>query len=173
LEFKKQDINVLPVWKRGIIGTGVTIAILDDGVEYTHPDFNQSHYSAESSYDFTLNRRLAVPVLDTDTHGTRCAGEIVAQPNNGVCGVGVAYGSRIAAIRLIPGTASDILEARALSYKIQINDIYSSSWGPMDDVYTLTFLPKTLVVMLSMNFQLGNVSRRSWRTCISSNEKRC
>lgn len=29
-------------------------------------------------------------------HGTRCAGEIAAVPNNGICAVGVAYGSRIA-----------------------------------------------------------------------------
>lgn len=29
-------------------------------------------------------------------HGTRCAGEIAAVPNNSFCAVGVAYGSRIA-----------------------------------------------------------------------------
>lgn len=29
-------------------------------------------------------------------HGTRCAGEIAAVPNNSFCTVGVAYGSRIA-----------------------------------------------------------------------------
>ena len=31
-------------------------------------------------------------------HGTRCAGEIAAVPNNSFCAVGVAYGSRIAGI---------------------------------------------------------------------------
>ena len=30
------------------------------------------------------------------SHGTRCAGEIAAQRDNGICGVGVAYGSKIA-----------------------------------------------------------------------------
>lgn len=29
-------------------------------------------------------------------HGTRCAGEIAAVPNNSVCAVGVAYGSKVA-----------------------------------------------------------------------------
>lgn len=29
------------------------------------------------------------------SHGTRCAGEIAAQANNSVCGVGVAFNSRI------------------------------------------------------------------------------
>ena len=28
-------------------------------------------------------------------HGTRCAGEIAAVANNSVCGVGVAYGSKV------------------------------------------------------------------------------
>jgi len=29
------------------------------------------------------------------SHGTRCAGEIIMQPNNRFCGVGVAYGANI------------------------------------------------------------------------------
>ena len=32
------DLNVTHVWKRGITGKGVTVAILDDGVDYLHPD---------------------------------------------------------------------------------------------------------------------------------------
>lgn len=28
-------------------------------------------------------------------HGTRCAGEVAAAANNGVCGVGVAYNAKI------------------------------------------------------------------------------
>jgi len=29
------------------------------------------------------------------SHGTRCAGEIIMQPNNDVCGVGTAYGATL------------------------------------------------------------------------------
>lgn len=28
-------------------------------------------------------------------HGTRCAGEVAAVANNGICGVGVAYNAKI------------------------------------------------------------------------------
>jgi len=35
-------------------------------------------------------------VVDHNEHGTRCAGEIAAVANNGVCGVGVAYNAAIA-----------------------------------------------------------------------------
>lgn len=34
-------------------------------------------------------------LLAPDRHGTRCAGEVAAVANNGVCGVGVAYNARI------------------------------------------------------------------------------
>ena len=32
------------------------------------------------------------------SHGTRCAGEIAAARDNGVCGVGVAYDSKVAGL---------------------------------------------------------------------------
>ena len=36
------------------------------------------------------------PCCLTYSHGTRCAGEISAKRDNGICGVGVAYGSKVA-----------------------------------------------------------------------------
>lgn len=39
---KGSDINVLPVWKRGINGTGTTVSIIDDGVDFSHPDFQDA-----------------------------------------------------------------------------------------------------------------------------------
>ena len=36
------------------------------------------------------------------SHGTRCAGEIAAKRDNGVCGVGVAYDSKIAGCYTVP-----------------------------------------------------------------------
>ncbi|CAJ0967010.1 unnamed protein product, partial [Ranitomeya imitator] len=31
-------------------------------------------------------------------HGTRCAGEVAAVANNGICGVGIAYNANIGAL---------------------------------------------------------------------------
>ncbi|XP_038936896.1 proprotein convertase subtilisin/kexin type 7 isoform X2 [Rattus norvegicus] len=70
-------------------------------------------------------------------HGTRCAGEIAAVPNNSFCAVGVAYGSRIAGIRVLDGPLTDSMEAVAFNKHYQINDIYSCSWGPDDDGKTV------------------------------------
>lgn len=38
MEFPSHDINVLPVWNKGIFGNGVTVALLDFGIDYTHED---------------------------------------------------------------------------------------------------------------------------------------
>ncbi|KAG1696481.1 Proprotein convertase subtilisin/kexin type 7 [Nymphon striatum] len=69
-------------------------------------------------------------------HGTRCAGEIVAAPNN-FCGVGISYGAQISGIRILDEAVTDSMEATAFSYQTDINDIYSCSWGPVDDGATI------------------------------------
>lgn len=33
--------------------------------------------------------------LDTNRHGTRCAGEVAAVANNSLCSVGVAFGASV------------------------------------------------------------------------------
>ncbi|ORX79528.1 hypothetical protein BCR32DRAFT_246305 [Anaeromyces robustus] len=118
------DINVVPLWKRGINGTGVVVSVIDDGVEWTHDDLRPAWYTDKT--------RLP----KTDSHGTRCAGTIAAQPNLS-CGIGVAFGAKIAGERLISAKTTDSMEASAVNYKYQINDIYSNSWGPNDDGATL------------------------------------
>lgn len=55
--------------------------------------------SPEGSYDLNSNDPDPMPHPDAENgnyHGTRCAGEIAAVPNNSFCAVGVAYGSRVA-----------------------------------------------------------------------------
>ena len=46
-EFNGKDLNVLPVWQQNITGQGVVVAILDDGVEHTHPDIAPNYVSTE------------------------------------------------------------------------------------------------------------------------------
>ncbi|XP_029301756.1 proprotein convertase subtilisin/kexin type 7 [Cottoperca gobio] len=136
---KGMDINVTGVWERNITGRGVTVVVVDDGVEHTHQDI-QSNYSPEGSYDLNSNDPDPMPhpdVLSDNHHGTRCAGEIAAVPNNSFCAVGVAYGSKVAGIRVLDGPLTDSLEAIAFNKHYQVNDIYSCSWGPDDDGHTV------------------------------------
>ncbi|XP_044525528.1 proprotein convertase subtilisin/kexin type 7 [Gracilinanus agilis] len=134
-----RDINVTGVWERNVTGRGVTVVVVDDGVEHTIQDI-EPNYSPEGSYDLNSNDPDPMPHPDVENgnhHGTRCAGEIAAVPNNSFCAVGVAYGSKIAGIRVLDGPLTDSLEAVAFNKHYQINDIYSCSWGPDDDGKTV------------------------------------
>ncbi|KAF6815999.1 pheromone processing endoprotease kex2 [Colletotrichum sojae] len=125
------DINVTGVWTQGITGKNATVAIVDDGLDMYSDDLKPNYYAA-GSYDFNDHREEPKPTLSDDKHGTRCAGEVSAARNN-VCGVGVAYDSKIAGIRILSKLISDADEAVAMTYDYQHNDIYSCSWGPPDD----------------------------------------
>jgi len=128
------DMNVVPVWKNNITGRGIVIAVLDDGLDWTHPDL-EGNYDAQASYDLNDNDNDPMP-RDSDAdncHGTRCAGEAAAIANNGKCGVGVSYNAKIGGVRMLDGQATDALEASALGFKGDHIDIYINCWGPKDD----------------------------------------
>uniref|UniRef100_A0A672PN03 Furin-1-like n=1 Tax=Sinocyclocheilus grahami TaxID=75366 RepID=A0A672PN03_SINGR len=133
------DLNVKEAWAQGFTGRGVVVTILDDGIEKDHPDLARN-YDPDASYD--VNDRDPDPQprytqLNDNRHGTRCAGEVAAAANNGVCGVGVAYNTKIGGVRMLDGEVTDVVEAQSLSLNSQHIHIYSASWGPEDDGKTV------------------------------------
>jgi proprotein convertase subtilisin/kexin type 5 len=97
-----------------------------------------SYQDPLASFDINDNDPDPTPQDNGDNkHGTRCAGEVSAQAFNQFCGVGVAYNSSIGGVRMLDGTVTDQVEARALSLNPDHVDIYSASWGPEDDGKTV------------------------------------
>ena len=125
------DMNVTGVWLEGITGNGTISAVIDDGLDMYSDDLKDNYYAA-GSWDFNDNTAEPKPRLTDDRHGTRCAGEIAAVRNN-VCGVGMAYDSKVAGVRILSAAISDEDEAASLNYHFQENEIFSCSWGPPDD----------------------------------------
>jgi len=134
------DLNVEAAWAQGVTGKNVTTAIMDDGVDYMHPDL-YNNYNARASYDFSSNDPYPYPRYTDDwfnSHGTRCAGEVSASRDNNVCGVGVAYDSMVAGIRMLDQPyMTDLIEANSMGHEPDLIDIYSASWGPTDDGRTV------------------------------------
>ena len=60
------DINVEPVWADGIDGTGVNIAVVDDGIDHYHEDL-APNVDKSLNYDYTESGDVYTPV---DWHGT-------------------------------------------------------------------------------------------------------
>lgn len=137
---KGLDLNVNMAWSKGYTGKNITTAIMDDGIDYLHEDI-RDNYNAEASFDFSSHDPFPYPrYTDTwfNSHGTRCAGEVAAKRDNAKCGVGVAYGSKVAGLRMLDQPyMTDMIEANAMGYKPNDIDIYSASWGPTDDGMTV------------------------------------
>jgi subtilisin family serine protease len=75
-------------------GAGVTIAILDSGVDTAHPDLMPNLVAGYNSYDGNTN------VADVCGHGTAVAGTAAAATNNGVGVAGIAGSAKIMPVRI-------------------------------------------------------------------------
>ena len=75
-------------------GAGVTIAILDSGVDPTHPDLVANLVAGYNNYDNNTN------TADVCGHGTGVAGTSSAVSNNGVGVAGIAGQSKIMPVRI-------------------------------------------------------------------------
>jgi len=124
--FENEDVNIIPAWNSGLSGKGVHIGIVDDSVEWAHPDLIQ-FYSPETSWDFNDKDADPSPRKSTDVHGTSVAG-VALGSSNGVCSLGAAFNSTMSGFRLISGGVPDSTIAQCLTYSDEI-DIYSNSWG--------------------------------------------
>ena len=65
------DMNVQEAWQEGATGKGISITILDDGIERTHPDI-QANYDPYASFDVNQNDNDPTPrydITDSNRHG--------------------------------------------------------------------------------------------------------
>ncbi|MCA1661271.1 MAG: S8 family serine peptidase [Novosphingobium sp.] len=93
--------RVIPAWERGATGRGVTLAIVDTGVDSTNPEF-AGRISAASA-DVTGAGRT---INGEDNHGTQIA-LIAAAARNGSGILGIAFEATIQALRIDrPGTCA-------------------------------------------------------------------
>ncbi|XP_052221797.1 furin-like protease kpc-1 isoform X21 [Dreissena polymorpha] len=136
------SMGVQNAWQKGFSGSGITIAIVDDGIDTSHSDFK---YDASLSYNFIHDIADPNHVLEEDGHGTSCAG-VAAALKNTECIIGTAYEATIAGLRLIDSTIGATMadEAAALNYKLSDIDIYSNSWGPSDNGQSVAPLPSVV-----------------------------
>jgi serine protease len=79
-------------------GTGVTVAVLDTGVDLAHPDLKGKLTSPGADF---VDPAGADGANDEDGHGTHVAGIIAAAAGNGVGVSGAAPGARILPVRVL------------------------------------------------------------------------
>ncbi|UNU25289.1 S8 family serine peptidase [Microcoleus vaginatus] len=115
----RDAINAPEVWDQNITGNGIVVAVIDSGVNYTHPDLDNNIWQnadeiAENGidddrngfiddirgWDFLYNDNYPMD-LSPDGHGTHIAGAIAAERNDfGI--TGVAPNAKIMPVRVLP-----------------------------------------------------------------------
>jgi subtilisin family serine protease len=120
------DIDALEAWEITTGDPSVVLAILDSGIDVTHPDFAGR---VIAGYDFVDEDDDPSTGPGTFAHGSSCAGLAAANANNAFSVAGVDHACRILPIRVINekfGTTFDLVQA--LNYcAAQAPDVVSMS----------------------------------------------
>ena len=130
-----EDVNITGIWN-SYKGSGVVIGIVDDGLDWNHPDIS-TYYDSTLDYDFCNNDGDPTPTSN-NAHGTAAGGVAAATGNNGVGVTGAAPEASLVGLQLISCSTTDVREGNTLSHERQDIDIYSNSWGPSDNGKTLS-----------------------------------
>ncbi len=123
-----QHANVEAAWELSR-GAGITIAVLDDGVDTSHPEFKDK---VAFPRDTVTNTDDAQPKHPSERHGTACAGVACASGSGKASGV--APDAKLMPIRL--GSIGSISEAKSFKWAADNGaDVISCSWGPEDGAW--------------------------------------
>ena len=124
-------LEIENIWSK-YTGKGVSVAVVDSGVEALHPDlynnidFNKSYRYSDGSNDPSPDRRQLQNDPYTNGHGTACAGIIGASGWNGEGVIGVAPCVDIVGLNpFSTGLDGDFEDALG---RLDI-DISNNSWG--------------------------------------------
>ena len=135
--------QAMDVFSGAVSTTGTTVAVLDTGVAYEHPDLagrmwsstqcksdtNANIGTCNNGYNYDDNTANPMP-KDMD-HGTHIAGTIAATMNNGTGVVGVNPNARIMGIEVENFTTSEIIQGIHFAANNGAR-IINASWGMYD-----------------------------------------
>jgi subtilisin family serine protease len=149
------DIGATGAWTVSTGGTTSVAAVVDTGIDYTHPDLAANVWSAPAPFTVTLSwGTLTCPAgshgynsiarscdpKDDNGHGTHVSGTIGAVGNNALGVAGVNWTARIMALKFLDstGSGSDSDAIDAIEFALQAKTIFgaaanvrvlSNSWG--------------------------------------------
>jgi subtilisin family serine protease len=139
------------------IGAGVTVAVVDSGVDASHPDLAAA---VAPGWDWVGDD--ADP-SDEHGHGTHVAGIVAAGGDDGVGVAGMAWGSRVMALRVLDangmGFSSDIAAAFDHAGNQGVRVVNASLGGAGRDLATEAAIarhPETLYVLAAGNAGTDN-----------------
>lgn len=142
------DIDALSAWAMKTGSDSIVVAVIDTGVDYTHPDLaaniwtnpgeipgngidddGNGYIDDVHGYDFINNDN---DPMDDNGHGTHCAGVVGAVGNNGVGISGVNQKVKIMPLKFLrkDGNGDTAASLNAVAYARKMGaHVLSCSWG--------------------------------------------
>ncbi len=128
------DHKINLVHDRGFSGAGVVVGVQEaDQNSFFHVDLDgntQIHPDLANQ----LNEELSVPTAPLNisySHGVSVSGLIAAEGDNGLAGVGVAYGAQLASLR----NGNQIDSGESFGHELNRIHITNNSWGPVNESF--------------------------------------
>jgi subtilisin family serine protease len=140
------DVHATAAWDLSFGSTSHVVAVIDTGIDYTHPDLASNMWSAPAAFTVTIGGvALTCPAgshgfdaiaftcdpMDDHHHGTHVAGTIGAAGGNGLGVVGVNWTTRLMGIRFLDasgaGTVADAIDG--IEFALQARAAFSASGG--------------------------------------------
>ena len=100
---------------RGITGEGITIAIVDTGIDISHPDLIDAVTPEGKSFVVGASPFPTQGSPTSQGHGTAVSGVIAAACNNGIGVCGIAPGAKLLSVRVSDGSSTP-MSALLLGY---------------------------------------------------------
>lgn len=147
------DINALKAWGITTGSEDIVVAIVDTGIDYTHPDLKDNIWVNDKEipdngidddgngviddvHGYNAINDSGDP-MDDNAHGTHCAGTIGASGDNGEGIVGVNWKVKLMGLKFLSGDGGGSLSdaLKTINYAIEMKRrgvnirVLSNSWG--------------------------------------------
>ncbi len=150
VEWNVDRVNAPKVWAQGFTGQGVTVGVVDTGIDVNHPALKAVYRGTKEDgtmdhnynfFDATKGRKDA---YDDNMHGTHVSGTIAGHANGDAPATGVAPGAKLIGSKILSASGSGTLQGvmKGLEWMLaptdsngqnadpsKAPDIISNSWG--------------------------------------------
>ena len=150
VEWNVDRVGATKVWAQGFNGSGVTVGVVDTGIDVNHPALKAAYRGTKEDgtmdhnynfFDATKGRKDA---YDDNKHGTHVSGTIAGGATEGHAATGVAPGAKLIGSKILSASGSGTLEGvmKGLEWMLaptdsngqnadpsKAPDIISNSWG--------------------------------------------
>ena len=150
------DLCMGGLWAAAITGSGVTVNVVDSGLEIGHEDLS-GNVLAGKSYNFVTGSTNPTNSATTGDHGTSVAGLIAASKGNALGGSGVSPSASLVGYNYLSSTQSVLYFSTSFggdaNYHASNSDIFNYSAGNTSTTLSATNSPVEAVILNMINLR--------------------